>query len=157
MVTEKHTDPRRPPLGAEPGTLPKIHTTRVPYGALIWGMVPLGVGCFGTAGKNQKHKANIKCPSCEYLVCFAFVNSVWHEVTREVLDKAPEGSSDYDKALAAVRSASGASNTAKWAIVSGPETGVGNEFYLQNKTHGTYYVCVDQGEVTACSPCTEET
>ncbi len=155
-MTEKHTDPRRPPLGAEPGTLPKIHTTRVPCGALIWGMVPIGVGCFGTAGKKQKHKANIKCPPGEYAVCFAFVNSEWHEVTREILDEAPEGSSDYDKALAAVRSASGASNKTKWAIVAGPETGVGNEFYLHNKTRGTYYVCVDQGEVTA-SLCTEET
>jgi hypothetical protein len=119
-------------------------------------MVPVGVGRFGSAGKNGKHKPDIKCPASEFSACYAFVNKVWHEITHEVIEEVPEESSDYDKALAAVRSASGASKKTKWVTVDGPGTGVGNEFYLQNRTHGTYYVCVDQGEVTACSLCTEE-
>jgi len=43
--------------------------------------------------------------------------------------------------------------TRGWKYVDGPETGVGTEFYLTHKDAGTYYVCIDQGEVTACQPC----
>ncbi len=149
-MTEKHIDPRRPPLGAEPGTLPRIHTTKIPEGSTIWGMVPIGVGSLGTAGKHGRHKANTKCPSSEYAVCYAFVNKEWHEVIRE-----PLVVSDFDKAVAAACAASGASSKTKWSAVDGPTTGVGNEFYLHSKKHGTYYICVDQGEVTSCSPCAD--
>ena len=38
-----------------------------------------------------------------------------------------------------------------WEYVDGPETGVGIEFYLSHKEAGTFYVCIDQGEVTVCS------
>ena len=57
--------------------------------------------------------------------------------------------SDYDKAFKAVVDAVGC-NRRGWETTSGPETGVGVEFYFTHNKHGTYYVCVDQGEVTAC-------
>jgi hypothetical protein len=55
---------------------------------------------------------------------------------------------DYDLALSAVKFKT--SITRGWECVDGPITGVGNEFYFRSKTAGTYYVCVDQGEVISC-------
>jgi hypothetical protein len=55
---------------------------------------------------------------------------------------------DYDLALTEVKETTNV--TRGWRSVHGPLTGVGNEFYFQSKIAGTYYVCVDQGEVTVC-------
>lgn len=57
--------------------------------------------------------------------------------------------SDYSKAIRAVAAATG-TGTANWESAEGPYTGVGNEFFFHNEDHGTYYVCVDQGEITSC-------
>lgn len=39
-----------------------------------------------------------------------------------------------------------------WEHTSGPETGVGSEYWLVNETDGLQaYVCIDQGELTECS------
>jgi hypothetical protein len=60
----------------------------------------------------------------------------------------PRLASDHALALDSVTMATGMSRG--WESVNGLETGVGNEFYFEHPKAGTYYVCVDQGEVTAC-------
>jgi hypothetical protein len=62
---------------------------------------------------------------------------------------------DYDEALTALVKETGSTKRG-WSLTSGPETGVGVEYYFTHKQHGTYYVCVDQGEVTSLTEISEE-
>lgn len=70
------------------------------------------------------------------------------ELDRDGDDPEP---SDYAKARDAVACQTG-TRVESWKAVNGPETGVGNEFYFEsdNPNLGVWYVCVDQGDVTAC-------
>lgn len=57
---------------------------------------------------------------------------------------------DSALAVAAVAEAS-QSDEEDWEFIDGPETGVGNEFWLEHSSGETAYVCVDQGEVVSCT------
>jgi hypothetical protein len=50
---------------------------------------------------------------------------------------------DHDLAVMAV-------GAGDWQLGDGPTTGVGNEMWFHSKDGATAYVCVDQGQVTAC-------
>lgn len=43
-----------------------------------------------------------------------------------------------------------------WKSTDGPLTGVGSEYYLVHPRAGTWYVCVDQLDVTSCVKVSEE-
>lgn len=66
----------------------------------------------------------------------------------ESLEEPVEGLGDSALAAAAVAAAS-QSDEGSWTFTDGCGTGVGNEFWLEDRSGRTAYVCVDQGEVVA--------
>jgi hypothetical protein len=68
----------RPPLGTPPGELPGVKRNSIPVNTVVWGMLPIGVPHYGRCvGKNGRCKPT----TSEYVVCFAWINEIWHEVT----------------------------------------------------------------------------
>jgi hypothetical protein len=59
---------------------------------------------------------------------------------------------EHDMGMTAAQAAAEqtGTNPDQWKLTSGPETGVGVEYWLAGPKDLTAYVCIDQGEVIAC-------